>query len=256
MKEVISLLEEIEWAENGVCFICKAIRPSYHRDDCNLAKALSLLKEQPVCEKCGGSGTVVLERNYAGEDILDAFCPDCQPKPEPSYSPFHKPIRTELRKEATNKKEDDKQSKPVHTTLGPPHYGATVEGESCSECSWEPEPSGEVREDIGKTYKDNSGYHVLGKKSEPSAEFVSCFRRVIAMYDPVPNSVMTEENIALKILVDWSRQAIVHIEQLGHEKAKAELLIAFYLEGLEKSQEEIKQLEAKIEAKDGKDGMP
>ena len=48
-----------------------------------------------------------------------------------------------MKEEATNKKEDDKQSKPVHTTLGPPHYGATVEGESCSECSWEPEPSGE-----------------------------------------------------------------------------------------------------------------
>lgn len=46
-KEAIERLEAIEWAENGACYICKAVEPT-HESYCALKQVITLLKQQPI----------------------------------------------------------------------------------------------------------------------------------------------------------------------------------------------------------------
>ena len=74
---------------------------------------------------------------------------------------------------------------------------------------------------------------------KPSGGFVKGLRNIVsARTSNIPDRRTVIDNVILDVAD--------HIEQLKAEKAKADVLIAFYLEGLEKSDEEITALKQKV----------
>jgi len=58
-KEALEILEAVEWALNGACYICKGLEPR-HFSNCALKQAIILLKQQPkaldFAINCGAMG--------------------------------------------------------------------------------------------------------------------------------------------------------------------------------------------------------
>ena len=88
MKQVIKLLEDIQWFKNGHCPVCGAFTTNGHSKGCEIDQALAalaLLEKQPKCETCGDKPRGVPAKNGGW-----TTCPDCQ---QPEATEFTRRFR-------------------------------------------------------------------------------------------------------------------------------------------------------------------